>query len=89
MHFDLRVQGPANVCGADCKLFISASGAITADTPRQFLMFAQGHELTGATIAIDSDGGSVLGAIALGREVRKLKLATPRSAASSIFQQKD
>lgn len=76
MHFELRVQGPAEVCGANCKVFISASGAITADTPRQFLMFAQGHDLTGATIAIDSDGGSVLGAIALGREVRKLKLAT-------------
>ena len=76
MHFELRVQGPADVCGANCKVFISASGAITADTPRQFLMFAQGHDLTGATIAIDSDGGSVLGAIALGREVRKLKLAT-------------
>jgi hypothetical protein len=76
MLFELRVQGPADVCGANCKVFISASGAITADTPRQFVMFAQRHDLTGATIAIDSDGGSVLGAIALGREVRKLKLAT-------------
>ena len=39
-------------------------------------LFAQGHDLAGATIAIDSDGGSVLGAIALGREIRKLKLVT-------------
>ncbi len=75
MHFDLRVQGPAG-CGANCKVLIAASGAITADTPRNFLDFAQNHDLTGATIAIDSDGGSVLGAIALGREIRSLKLAT-------------
>jgi hypothetical protein len=76
MHFALRVQGPADACGTDCKLFIAASGAITADTPRQFLAFAQSHDLTGATVVIDSDGGSVLGAIALGREIRRLKLAT-------------
>ena len=76
MRFELRLQGPADDCGANCKVFISASGAITADTPRQFLIFAQGRDLTGATLAIDSDGGSVLGAIALGREVRKLKLTT-------------
>jgi hypothetical protein len=76
MRFELRTQGPAEACGANCKTFISASGAITADTPRHFILFAQGHDLTGATMAIDSDGGSVLGAIALGREVRKLKLST-------------
>jgi hypothetical protein len=76
MHFDLRAQGPADACGANCKLLIAASGAITADTPRQFHAFAQGHDLTGATLVIDSDGGSVLGAIALGREIRRLKLAT-------------
>src|SRR5262245_30220580 len=76
MRFELRKQGPADACTTDCRLFISASGAITAETPRHFLLFAQNHDLTGATLAIDSDGGSVLGAIALGREVRKLKLAT-------------
>src|SRR5215468_895963 len=76
MRFELRKQGPADACTTDCKLFISASGAITAETPRHFLLFAQNHDLAGATFAIDSDGGSVLGAIALGREIRKLKLAT-------------
>ena len=76
MHFELRTQGPADACGTNCKVFISAAGAITADTPRNFLVFAQGHDLAGATMAIDSDGGSVLGAIALGREIRKLKLVT-------------
>jgi hypothetical protein len=53
-----------------------ASGAITADTPRNFLVFAQSRDLAGATVVIDSDGGSVLGAIALGREIRNLKLST-------------
>ncbi|MFZ1064860.1 MAG: hypothetical protein WAN42_05050, partial [Pseudolabrys sp.] len=76
MHFELRTQGPADACGTSCKVFVSAAGAITADTPRNFLGFAQGHDLAGATIAIDSDGGSVLGAIALGRAIRKLKLVT-------------
>ena len=76
MLFELRTQGPADACVTDCKVFISATGAITADTPRHFLLFAQGRDLAGATLAIDSDGGSVLGAIALGREIRKRKLTT-------------
>ena len=76
MHFELRMQGPADACAPNCKTLVSASGAITADTARNFLLFAQGRDLSGATLAIDSDGGSVLGAIALGREIRKLKLTT-------------
>jgi len=76
MQFELREQGPADACRTNCKLFISATGAITADTPRHFHDFAQSHDLAGATFVIDSDGGSVLGAIALGREIRSLKLAT-------------
>jgi hypothetical protein len=76
MQFELRAQGPADACGTNCMIFISAAGAITADTPHHFLLFAQSHDLAGATFVIDSDGGSVLGAIALGRQIRKLKLAT-------------
>jgi hypothetical protein len=76
MHFELRMQGPADACAPNCKTLISASGAITADTARHFLLFAQGRDFSDATLAIDSDGGSVLGAIALGREIRKLKLTT-------------
>ena len=76
MRFDLRLQGPADACGAKCQLWISASGAITADTPRDFELFAQGRDLTGATVVLDSDGGSVLGAIALGRDIRRLGLDT-------------
>ncbi len=76
MRFDLRLQGPAESCGAKCQLWISASGAITAETPRDFELFAQGRELTGATVVLDSDGGSVLGAIALGRDIRHFGLDT-------------
>lgn len=76
MRFEMRLQGPAEVCGNNCKTFVAASGAITADTPRHFLLFAQKHDVDGATVVLNSDGGSVHGAIALGRELRKLKLAT-------------
>ena len=76
MRFDLRLQGPADTCGAQCRLWISASGAITADTPRDFESFAQGRDVTGATVVLDSDGGSVLGAIALGSDIRRRGLDT-------------
>lgn len=76
MRFDLRLQGPADTCGARCKVLITAAGAITADTPRDFERFARGRDLTGATVVLDSDGGSVLGAIALGRQIRRLALLT-------------
>ena len=76
MRFDLRLQGPADACGDSCKLWISATGAITADTPRDFEMFARGHNLSGATVVLDSDGGSVHGAIELGREIRRFGLDT-------------
>lgn len=76
MHFELRLQGPADACGAECQRWISASGAITADTPRDFENFARHHNLDGATVVLDSDGGSVHGAIALGRDIRRHGLNT-------------
>jgi hypothetical protein len=76
MQFALRLEGPAKACGAHCRLFVAASGAITAETPRDFADFAQGRALGGATVVLDSDGGSVHGAIKLGREIRALGLDT-------------
>ena len=76
MRFELRLQGPPETCGAECKLWVSASGAITADTPGDFIAFAKVRDLTGATVVLDSEGGSVLGAIAFGREIRRLNLDT-------------
>lgn len=76
MRFELRVQGPAESCGTVCQSWISASGSITAETPRDFKRFARGLDLNNTTMVLDSDGGSVLGAIALGREIRRLALTT-------------
>jgi len=76
MQFELRHETPAANCGDHCRTWISATGAITSDTPRDFQKFIQGRNLKGATIALDSDGGSVLGAIALGREIRALGFST-------------
>ena len=76
MRFALHHKGPAEACGANCRLLVSASGMITADTPRDFENFAHGRDLRGATVVLDSLGGSVHGAIALGREIRALNLTT-------------
>jgi len=76
MRFALHREGPADACGASCRLLVSASGMITADTPRDFDDFVRGHNVRGATVVLDSKGGSVLGAIALGRSIRSLGLAT-------------
>jgi len=76
MHFSLRQQGPAQVCGTTCKTYVVASGAITADTPGQFRAFAKNSNLSGALVVLESVGGSVHGAIALGREIRRLGLDT-------------
>lgn len=76
MQFELRRERPAQVCGKECRTWVSASGAITSDTARDFEAFARGHELRGAVIALDSDGGSVVGALALGRAIRKLGMST-------------
>src|SRR5215467_6953143 len=76
MRFALHQEGPAEACGTNCRTLISASGMITAETPREFDSFARGRDLRGATIVLDSKGGSVLGAIALGRAIRSLSLAT-------------
>ncbi len=84
MRFELRQQGPAENCPGACPLLISASGAITSETPREFVKFVDGRDLRGAVIALDSDGGSVLGAIALGREIRRLNLATTVGRTSDL-----
>lgn len=76
MTFALHRNGPAEVCGGPCRVFVTASGMIMADTPKAFDAFAKGRDLRGATVVFDSKGGSVLGAIALGRSLRKLALNT-------------
>src|SRR5690242_12599226 len=61
MHFALRQQGPAQVCGTTCRTYVVASGAITADTPTEFRNFAKNLNLKGALVVLESEGGSVHG----------------------------
>lgn len=76
MRFAHFQEGPAAGCGANCRVLVSASGMISADTPKEFEAFAREHDVRGATVVFDSKGGSVHGAIALGRAIRNLGLAT-------------
>ena len=63
-------------CGSNCHGWISAVGIITQDSPKDFDNFARGRNLSGATVVLDSSGGSVNDAIALGRRWRNLGLRT-------------
>ncbi len=64
------------VCAPDCTGWVSAVGIVTSDTPKDFDEFARGRNLAGATIVLDSSGGSVNDSIALGRRFREFGLRT-------------
>jgi hypothetical protein len=74
MQFALK-QGTAG-CGDKCRTWVSATGMIKADTVREFEALAAKHDLHGLTLALNSEGGSVHGALALGRAVRQLGMTT-------------
>ena len=63
-------------CQPNCRGWVSAVGIVTADSPRDFDEFARRRELNGATIVLDSSGGSVNDSIALGRRFRSLGART-------------
>jgi hypothetical protein len=63
-------------CQPNCQGWVSAVGIVTADSPRDFDEFARGRQLGGATIVLDSSGGSVNDSIALGRRWRGLGALT-------------
>jgi hypothetical protein len=65
-----------NACRPDCRGWVSAVGIVTSDSPAEFDEFARGRQLEGATIVLDSSGGSVNDSIALGRRWRKLSVRT-------------
>ncbi|MEH2554551.1 hypothetical protein V1286_002080 [Bradyrhizobium algeriense] len=65
-----------NACQPDCRGWVSAVGIVTSDSPREFDEFAKGRQLAGATIVLDSSGGSVNDSIALGRRFRGLGALT-------------
>jgi hypothetical protein len=76
MRFEWQTEGPADQCGSDCRVWISATGVITENTAREFEAFARDGNVQGATLVLDSEGGSVLAALALGRTVRRLDMTT-------------
>jgi len=63
-------------CQPNCRGWVSAVGIVTADSPKDFDEFARGRQLGGATIVLDSSGGSVNDSITLGRRWRNLGLLT-------------
>jgi hypothetical protein len=76
MQFEWRTEGPASQCGRSCRAWVSAVGLVTDRTARDFEIFANDNAIRGATLVLDSEGGSVLGAMALGRAIRRLDITT-------------
>src|SRR5262249_2210630 len=82
MRFVLFADGSPETCATTCRPLIGASGMVTADTARQFIAFVRDNALqaaqggqAGATVVLESDGGSVLGALDLGRAIRRFGFA--------------
>jgi hypothetical protein len=63
-------------CQPNCRGWVSAIGIVTSDSPKDFDDFARGHKLDGATVVLDSSGGSVNDSIALGRHFHSLDMLT-------------
>jgi hypothetical protein len=63
-------------CEPNCGHWIGAVGTVTEETPKIFDEFAGGRDLGGATVVLDSAGGSVNDAIALGTKWRQIGLRT-------------
>jgi hypothetical protein len=76
MRFAWRSEGPASLCGNMCNTWISAVGPITDSTPHEFEAFAKQKDVRGATLVLDSEGGSVVDTIALGHALRRLDITT-------------
>ncbi len=72
MRFEWVREGPADVCGDKCRKWVTASGPITKSTIKDFEFFTQVRDPKGATLVLDSGGGSVLASLELGRKVRAL-----------------
>ena len=75
MRFEWVREGPADKCRDRCREWISARGLIVPDTARNFAEFTRERATHGATLVIESEGGSVSAAMALGRLIRRLGIA--------------
>jgi hypothetical protein len=76
MRFEWRGENPADLCGKMCRRWISAVGPVTDRTPNDFEAFAGLKDVRGATLVLDSEGGSVVDTIELGRALRRLDITT-------------
>lgn len=76
MRFAWHAEGPIKACREACHTWISAAGIITENTARDFELFAKRNNIHGATLALDSIGGSVLAALELGRAIRRFEMTT-------------
>ncbi|HEY0235672.1 MAG TPA: hypothetical protein VGC86_11570 [Afipia sp.] len=78
-------------CEPDCRDWIAAVGIITGDTPALFDNFTKGRDLKGQRVVLDSSGGSVLDAIAMGRTwrssgiVASVGIMTERDGARAVL----
>jgi hypothetical protein len=63
-------------CEPNCRGWIDAVGIVTGDTVKDFDEFSKTRDLTGATVVLDSSGGSVNDAITMGRRWRKMGMLT-------------
>src|SRR5207247_9738713 len=72
--FPTRRSSDLVACQPNCRGWISAVGIVSAETPSDFDAFARDHQLKGETVVLDSGGGSVNDAIALGRRFRALEM---------------
>lgn len=84
MQFAIRQEGPAAVCRDKCRSWVSAVGMVKLETVREFDAFAARNDIRGATIALDSEGGSVVGALALGRAIRRMEMTTTIGKTSEL-----
>jgi len=75
MKFEWNSDVPS--CGGrPAQAWISAIGPVTETTAADFEAFAGTNNLRGALIVLDSEGGSVLSAIELGRAIRRREITT-------------
>ncbi len=85
------VAAKPGTCKPDCRDWIAAVGIITGDTPALFDNFIKGHDLNGQRVVLDSSGGSVLDAIAMGRTWRaggvlaSVGIVTERDGARTVM----
>src|SRR6185295_2860864 len=76
MTFEWVQEGPPHTCKGTCREWVQASGLVTEGTPQRFADFSRAKDVRGATLVLDSPGGHVLAGIWLGREFRRLGMAT-------------